>query len=90
METLYLSLSSQVAVGTFLIKSPVAQPFNYIKKYRYILKFPIVALLFGIQKIVVFFKFQLFHTLLWKGWNRLEDELVMLRRGGINSYARTY
>jgi len=29
-------------------------------------------------------------TPLWKDWNRLEDKLVMLRRVGINSYARTY
>ena len=35
---------------------------------------------------------KLYHptTPLWKDWNRLEDKLVMLRRVGINSYARTY
>ena len=30
------------------------------------------------------------NTPLLKDWNRLEDKQVMLRRVGINSYARTY
>ena len=28
----------------------IAQSFNYKKKYRYILKFPLVALLYGLMK----------------------------------------
>ena len=42
-------------------ENDIAQPFNYKKKYRYILTFLLVALLFGIKKNGCFFKkFQLF------------------------------